>query len=102
MWVLDSCLRQQAECALGITCLQPFFGLNDSAVRGARQVPIEEGPDLGLRQRPGKFVDRLPVSEKLDRRDAADTELGRDRLLFLGVDLGQDEAPLVFVDQFRQ
>ena len=63
---------------------------------------VEEQPDVRLGEGAHKFVDRGTIAEQLDRRDAADAELSRDRLLLLGVDLAENELTSVLVDQLGQ
>ncbi len=71
-------------------------------IRFARHVLIEELAYGLIRQRAHEFVDRQPVAEQLDRGNAANTELRGDLLLFLGVQLAEDELALVLLGEPRE
>ncbi len=61
---------------------------------------LEQGAHRRLRLRADKAVYRLPVLHQHHRRQAAHTELARDRLLLVAVDLGKQHLAGVFAREF--
>ena len=65
------------------------FASSSSAREGTR--PSKKLLDFRLRHGADEFVDHLAVAEGLDRRDALDAVARRQRLVGVGVDLGQQD-----------
>ena len=76
--------------------------LGHCVVRRPGQVAVEERADFGFGQGAGKFVNRLSADKEFDRWNAANPKLAGNRLLFLGVDLGQDEPALIGIGQLGE
>ena len=68
--------------------------LAQPAVTGQRADTVDEGLDLGPRQRALEPVHRLALPEGIDRRDRLDAQLRGDGLVFVHVDLGHADLAL--------
>jgi hypothetical protein len=62
-------------------------------IRFRRHEPVEEGGDLGRRDRAGELLDDLAVLECLDRRNPLHAETLRE--LLVGVEVGHDEGDVI-------
>ena len=69
---------------------------------GGQGEAIKEFADLTFWQGAVEFVDQLSLEQDLDRRNAAYAEVLGNFWIFVGVDLGEEEATLVFLGQLFQ
>ena len=95
-------LLQKALRLLLLPGLQFDSGLRKELVDVRGTIGLEKPPDLGFRDGARELVDRLPLLEKNDLRNAADLEGQGQVLIFVGVDLGQQEGSGVFFGQLFQ
>ena len=58
---------------------------------------LQDFPNGGLGLSTRKAVNGLTILDDHHRGQASNTQLRRQHLLFIGVDLGQQESPSVFV-----
>ena len=70
-----------------------------AAGSGGQGKTVEEGAHLALRQGAVELIDQLSLKEHLDGWDAAHAEMLGELRVFVGIDLGEKKAPLIFIGQ---
>ena len=74
-----------------------MFGLRKDRVGFTRDVLIQEGANIIFWQRAGKLIYLSTIFEQFNSRNAANTKLCRNFLLFLGIEFRQNKFALVFL-----